>query len=195
MVRCISLLVLVFLAAACTPDPPEPAAAPPPDSVDAPEAPQAPSVPADPAWTVTDTGAGPLRFGMALAEVEQALDGRFTREGLPQEETCYYVRPEAAPEGVQFMMVDGKLARVDVFRDAPVRTQDGVGIGATEARVREVYGAAVETEPHHYTEGHYLVIERSAADSTFLVFETDGMRVTEYRAGRLPAVRWVEGCS
>ena len=28
-----------------------------------------------------------------------------------------------------------------------------------------------------------------------LVFETDGERVTRYRAGRLPEVEWVEGCA
>ena len=37
---------------------------------------------------------------------------------------------------------------------------------------------------------------RATADSAYrLIFETDGQRVTEYRAGLLPAVEWVEGCS
>jgi hypothetical protein len=27
-----------------------------------------------------------------------------------------------------------------------------------------------------------------------IVFETDGQRVTRFRAGRLPAVQYVEGC-
>ena len=34
------------------------------------------------------------------------------------------------------------------------------------------------------------------ADSGFeVVFETDSQRVTRYRAGRLPEVEYVEGCS
>jgi hypothetical protein len=35
----------------------------------------------------------------------------------------------------------------------------------------------------------------SASAGKALVFETDGNRVTMFRGGRLPEVKWVEGCS
>jgi hypothetical protein len=35
----------------------------------------------------------------------------------------------------------------------------------------------------------------SASAGKEIVFETDGKRVTMFRAGRLPEVEWVEGCS
>jgi hypothetical protein len=34
----------------------------------------------------------------------------------------------------------------------------------------------------------------SASAGKALVFETDGKHVTMFRAGRLPEVKWVEGC-
>jgi hypothetical protein len=52
----------------------------------------------------------------------------------------------------------------------------------------------VRVTPHAYTEGHYLTI--IAPDRKHgIVFETDGSRVTQYRAGRLVAIRYGEGCS
>jgi hypothetical protein len=58
-----------------------------------------------------------------------------------------------------------------------------------------LYAPAVHREPHKYVDGSYLIVP-SARDSTRqLVFETDGRVVTALRAGMLPMVRWVEGCS
>jgi hypothetical protein len=34
----------------------------------------------------------------------------------------------------------------------------------------------------------------SASAGKAIVFETDGKRVTMFRAGRMPEVEWVEGC-
>ena len=58
-----------------------------------------------------------------------------------------------------------------------------------------LYGGRVKSEPHKYVRGgHYLVVPSPADSDAQLVFETDGKRVTSYRVGRLPEVRWVEGC-
>jgi hypothetical protein len=47
------------------------------------------------------------------------------------------------------------------------------------------------------TDGHYLtVVPTSKADSPYrIIFETDGKRVLNYRAGIRPQVEYVEGCS
>jgi hypothetical protein len=69
----------------------------------------------------------------------------------------------------------------------------------TETQVRALYPGRIRTEPHKYTgpEGHYLLCEpREASDSSYrLIFETDGQRVLNYRAGLRPAVQYVEGYS
>jgi hypothetical protein len=43
--------------------------------------------------------------------------------------------------------------------------------------------------------GHYLVITQPGDTVDQIIFETDGKRVLNFHAGRLPAVAYVEGCS
>jgi hypothetical protein len=94
------------------------------------------------------------------------------------------------------MIVGGRLVRIDV-RDSTVATSQGARIGDSESTVGRLYGSErVMSTPHAYTDGHYLTVApRGVGDDRRLVFETDGRTVTEYRAGLLPMVGWVEGCS
>ena len=66
-----------------------------------------------------------------------------------------------------------------------------------QARVLALYRGRVRDEPHHYEgpEGRYLIVELPGDTRHRIVFETDGRRVTSYRAGRRPAVDYVEGCA
>jgi hypothetical protein len=146
--------------------------------------------------TVHPTGFGPVRTGMTPAEAERALGGRLTVLGPPME-PCHYLVVDGAHPGVAFMVIDGRIARVDVQRTSSVRTAEGAGIGDGEERIHSLYPGRIETEPHKYVDGHYLIVRPAApADSNLrIIFETDGKRVTSYRAGRLPEVRWIEGCS
>lgn len=147
---------------------------------------------APPPARVTYTGFGPVRAGMTVAEAEQALGDSLRMLG-PAMEPCHYVRLVQPP--VAFMVIEGRVARVDVQRDSPVKTLEGAGVGDTEDRVRQLYPGFIEVQPHKYTDGNYLIV-RAPDDTTHrIVFETDGHRVTSFRAGRMPEVRWVEGCS
>jgi hypothetical protein len=151
----------------------------------------APGSPA--AWTVTENGWGPIRAGMSVADARAALGGELPE---PANRECDHVRPPRGPKGVLIMTVGGQVARVEV-NDTTVATAAGARVGDTEARINALYAGRVQTGPHKYVDGHYLVVRRgTGADSTYrLVFETDGQRVTRYRGGRLPEVEWVEGCS
>jgi hypothetical protein len=62
-------------------------------------------------------------------------------------------------------------------------------------RVMELYPTARRT-PHKYTDGAYLIVMPFAPADTLhrYVFETDGQRVTVYRAGLYPPVEYVESC-
>ncbi len=64
----------------------------------------------------------------------------------------------------------------------------------SETDVRAIHGAGLIVEPHQYDDhGHYLKI--LSVDKTHaMVFETDGKRVTEFRAGAGNAPHYVEGC-
>jgi hypothetical protein len=111
---------------------------------------------------------------------------------------CDFVFPAVGagiPFGVNVMVVKGKIARIDVDTGT-VTTEDGVKIGDTEDKVKSVYGDEVQVQPHKYIEGgHYMTVKGdSASAGKAIVFETDGKRVTMFRAGRIPEVEWVEGC-
>ena len=142
-------------------------------------------------WAVTAFGAGGVRAGMSLAEAAAASPAQLSAKRDWSE--CTYLQPSPGPEGLMFMVFDGRIARVDVITpDIP--TAEGVRVGDSEARVREVYGPdRVVTSPHEYIDGSYLTVAPDANHR--LVFETDGSRVTRFRGGRLPEVEWVEGCS
>ena len=150
----------------------------------------------DPArWVLRADGVGPVRVGMTVAEANQAVSGGLDRTtGLEQ---CDYVRPKQGPAGVSLMVVDGRIARVDVRDSARVSTVAGVLPGESEARVREAY-PGVRVQPHKYDErGHYMIVIPGAPSDTLhrIVFETDGSKVTSMRGGLFPTVEFVEGCS
>lgn len=134
-----------------------------------------------------------MTAGMTVEEARAALGSELPE---PADSECGYTAPAAGPTGVRFMVVGGHVVRVDVL-DSTVATNAGARIGDTEARVERLYRGRVEVTPHKYTDGHYLTVgPATPADSQFrLVFETDSGRVTAYRAGLLPMVEWVEGCS
>jgi hypothetical protein len=147
--------------------------------------PSAPGETAEPAeWVVSDAGVGSIRIGMTADELRPHV------ETLGQLEGCVYAKVPAVP-GLLVMLFGGKVVRLDVIAEG-LATAGGARVGDTEQRVRELY-PAIQVEPHKYTDGHYLVVDGNAGRR--LVFETDGARVTRYRAGAVPQVDWVEGCS
>lgn len=175
-----ALLVALVLATGCgrrDAEPGPPAAAPAADT------------------TIHFSGFGPVRAGMTVAAAAAALGDSLPLLG-PKMDPCYYVSHPRRPD-VAFMVIGDQIARVDVRQGSRLLTAAGAGIGDTEERIRSLYAGRIEIEPHRYVDGSYLIVRPEAeADTSFrIVFETDGRRVTRYRAGRLPEVRWVEGCS
>jgi hypothetical protein len=145
-------------------------------------------------WRVTTAGYGPVKIGMSVAEASAALGAKLVSEGPIDEPTCHYMRPEPAVEGLWFMISDDHVVRVEV--NAPgIATRSGLGVGDSEARVKELLPAA-EVTPHKYVapDGNYLTVwtaDRKAA----VRFETLQGKVTSFYAGRVPEVEYVEGCS
>lgn len=145
-------------------------------------------------WTVSPNGIGTIRTEMTLAEAGRQLGRELTPPvGVGQ---CTYLPSVAGLDSVAFMTIDGRIARFDIM-SRRVATVEGARVGDTKARIDSLYAGRVEVQPHKYTEGNYLVVRpmEGAHNAHRLIFETDGSRVTRYRAGRLPEVGWVEGCS
>ena len=148
------------------------------------------------AWTVDAGGAGPVRVGMPAAELRTALGGTLTNADSAGE--CGYATSSRAPAGMRFMRSGARIVRIDVDSGS-ISTAVGIRVGDSEADVHARYGERVVESPHKYTNGRYLTVsppaDAAGADTaTRIVFETDGAKVTRYRAGLRPYVEWVEGC-
>ncbi|MEO7520595.1 MAG: hypothetical protein ABIW79_02140 [Gemmatimonas sp.] len=184
----------MLLACARGDAPPADSAAPGGAGATSTAAPAAPVITVDRAmgWKVRADGVRGAIFGRTSAMTRMAL----ALDSAPAfaKGTCQYLDAPKLP--VKLMFVSDTLVRVDV-RDTTVTTMEGARVGDTEARINELFAGRVTTTPHKYTgpQGHYLTVTFPMFSESFLVFETDGERVTTYRAGRKPEVEWVEGCS
>lgn len=182
-------LVCLLLMSACK-EKPERGAPLPEPPIPVPSAPQGSATPSE-SWRVTAERIGPVEFGMT-AEQFAALGGR--AEIPADREYCVYGQLPSAPAPMLFMIENGRVARVDID-SATTATTEGARVGDTEARIQELYEGRVTVQPHKYTSGHYLFVPASNDSTRALVFETDGTRVVRYRAGLIPQVQYVEGCS
>jgi hypothetical protein len=182
-----TVLAALIVSAACQPKDQPPADQPG----------DAPVTAENQGWTVNLHGYGPIRAGMTLAEAAQAGGRQFGEPQMGSQECDYFLFADDTIRGrAHFMVVNGQIARVDV-NDSSISTAEGARMGDSEQRIMELYSGRVTVQPHKYTDGHYLVVAPGAAvDSGFnLIFETDGQKVTTYRAGRMPEVEYIEGCS
>lgn len=153
----------------------------------------APPTPTPAAMVVTPTGIGPVRAGMTLAALRDALDSvRFTDADSMR---CAYPKFSGLPEGVWVMVEEGIVGRIDVQK-GDVPTAEGIRIGDTKTKVQSTYGSRVRVVPHKYTDGQYLEISSPQDTTHLIVFETNVQgTVLRYRSGKVPQVRYVESCS
>ena len=147
-------------------------------------------------WTVSSESFGPLRIGMTRQALVSLVDGEFTLPAPSEPGGCRYVYWPGAPGGVRLMFAGDTLVRIEAD-SANVVTADGARVGDSETRIDSLHGSLVRRLPHKYTAGRYLIVVAAPPADTLhrVVFETDGNKVTKLRAGRLPQVEWVEGCS
>lgn len=148
---------------------------------------------------VTLKGLGPLRIGATAAQARRAVGGGLVPlgGGRPDPAECHYLRPAAGPAGVEAMIDEGRVARIDVTKRG-VRTLRGARVGDAEKEVVALYGGELQVSPHKYVQGgHYLtLVPKDAPDRIYrLILETDGTKVTAFRVGRQPEVEYVERCS
>jgi len=143
-------------------------------------------------------GIGAIRVGMTVNQAAQTGGTKLVQIGSGGEENgCLYFQPQREPKGVSFMVINGKIARIDIKETQRITTVKGAKIGDTETRIKSLYPRQIQVSPHKYVQnGHYLTfVPKDNADKNYrLLFETDGTRVTRYRSGKLPEVEYVEGC-
>jgi len=154
-------------------------------------------------WVIYLRHAGPIQIGMSLPEVRKAIaDPSAKLVWLEPEDPsgvngCSYLESKALPAKVGIMFNKQRVVRVDIDEGSKFRTASGVGIGDTEERIKAAYRGQIRVEPHHYTDGHYLIYTPTdKADRGFgMLFETEAGRVSTFRIGLMDAVVLVEGCA
>ena len=110
---------------------------------------------------------------------------------------CAHAVAESGPEDLFFMVIDGRIVRIEVRR-GPVATAEGISAGSTVRDVTDANSGRVRVEPHTYTArfgGQYLIHEPEGANGLSMLFETDGTRVTTFRSGLTRAVMAPEDCA
>ena len=139
-------------------------------------------------------GIGVVQVGMSLSDLNRTLHMSYSRPSDPEERSCYYIDVPNQPK-VGVMMLDGRVARVDVDNDV-TPTAEGIHNGDSEARARQVYGKRLKIEPHAYLpeSGHYLTL--FSPDRKYgIKFETEDGTITRYYAGTIQAISFIEVCS
>jgi hypothetical protein len=142
-------------------------------------------------WVVRYDGVGPVKIGMSLAQLSAALHQELGPDER-DEHSCFYIDAHGH-DHVGFMIIDGKVARVDVGAAGP-KTLAGIQVGDTEDHARQIYGARMKVTAHTYIDdGHYLTVP--SADGRYGIrFETEKGKIIGYYAGTYKAIQYVEGC-
>lgn len=133
---------------------------------------------------------GAIKVGMTVPQATKAFGiPLVTPEKVNRD--CYYVSPKRGFKEISFMITNNRVARIDT-RSNKYMTAQGAKVGDSEATIKRIYKGQVKVSPHKYVDGHYLSVKQGKFE---IIFETDGKRVTSIRAGKLPEVEYIEGCS
>ena len=147
--------------------------------------------------SLSEFGYGPIVVGMTYAAANDSLKGALKAAKNANLAECDYVTWQGGPAGLGIMVIEGKIARVDVGDSTDIPTKSGAKVGDTEDRIKALYGDRVKVTDHKYEDGHYLTVRSAIPTDTlhFIIFETSNGKVTRMRGGAMPGVEYVEGCS
>lgn len=165
------LVVLLLLLASCTSsEPPLPPPAP----------------------TLSWTGYGPVRFGMTVKEAEAVAGPRADADADRMLSTeCDYLQFASLP-GIRLMVEAGVITRGDA--GPGIGNALGIAVGDTLASVRAAHPKA-QVSPHKYDPAGHSVWFAAPDGKAGIVMEAQNGLITRIRAGRVPAVGYVESCS
>jgi len=141
-------------------------------------------------WCLGMGGLGPIRAGMTVEQVLGLADFSGLERRKPAGE-CWYLR-----YGSDFalMIIDGKVARVELQGKSKLGTYSGARVGTTEAELSALYGKRLEVQPHKYDPAGHTITMKSSAGDYGLRFEPSGGKVTAIQAGPWEHLNYVEGC-
>jgi len=137
---------------------------------------------------LTAEGYAGVRFGDTLDSLRERIGPEVPATDGGAD--CTYAEFPAMP-GVRFMVEQGIVTRADV--DGEIPNSAGVAIGQTLAEVRKAWPSALETPDKYEPTGVTLKLPSADGRAALVIEAVDGV-VTGIRAGREPAVSYVESC-
>lgn len=147
-----------------------------------------------PALAFTAQGYDTIRIDATPAQAGYGL----ADDGAYQDACRIYASPRLP--GLAVMVEAGRIRRLTLYTSpagpSPIRTERGIGLGATEAAVRAAYRPLGE-EPHKYepAPAKYLNFgEEGVPQALRFEIGADG-KVGEIHAGGSPWLFYVESCS
>jgi hypothetical protein len=153
-----------------------------------------PALGADARWCLGFEGLGQIRAGMTVEQVLPLADFSGL-ERRQQAVGCWYLRYEGDGTNFWLMIVDDKVARVELRDTSTLRTFSGAHIGTTESALQALYGTRLQAQPHKYDPDGRVYVLRSRTGENGLRFETSKGKVTAIQAGPWEYLNLVEGCS
>jgi hypothetical protein len=144
-------------------------------------------------WCLGLGSLGPIHVGMPVEEVLSLADfpGMERHQSTGQ---CWYLRYRAGGADFDLMMIEGKVARIELNGSTRLRTLSGAGIGSSESQLRQLYGAGLQVQPHKYQPAGHTLTWRSAGGEYGLRFETVSGSVTSIQSATWQQLHYVEGC-
>jgi hypothetical protein len=133
-----------------------------------------------------------MKIGMTRKQLSTAVQEHLAGPGLGDTADCYYTEAKTYP-GVALMILQGKLARIDVAATGTT-TEERIGVGDSERHVLAVYGTRGRVTPNAYDSTDDIVTVLSADKKTGFKFVMDEKKVRLIYAGRADALEFIEGC-
>lgn len=187
MIRTV-LVAGLFAVAACS----QPGAATGSEPATAPPPAEAPAAPA-----LTPKGLGPLTIGMTDAEARAAVGASNIEAdtGTELSESCTEIKLKGDYPGVYLMIEEGKLSRITATEASTLKTDKGIGLGATPAQVMAAYPNA-KSEGHKYEDPPAAyILDWTVPNKEGVEFEVNGRGVVGSIHAGGPSIQYVEGCA
>ena len=148
---------------------------------------------ADARWCLGFGSLGPLRTGMTLEQVLPLADWPGLERRHPAGD-CWYMKYRAAGADFDLMIIEGRVARIELTGQSRLGTFSGARLGIAEAELDRLYGRALEAQPHKYDPDGRTLTLKSSDGMLGLRFETSHGKVTAIQSGPWEHLHYVEGC-
>ena len=137
-------------------------------------------------------GMGRVRIGMTLPQLNRLLHDKMEPPDGADVQYCYLTSPAKFPK-VSFMFEEGRLSRIGT-RGVGVATAEGIQVGDSETRAKQVYGRRLIVEDAKYDDdGHFLTIF-TPNKKYGIRFTTHKGKIVEIYVGRAESIQYVEDC-